>query len=387
MDVRRLVAVLTAVQHDNNELDLAVNLRKLDSEYKQAIQSPGEATAEAFRNTRDAIEVAAKEGRVAALSATQTKLLSDLNGELFAGPGLIEDIDRILGEGQNPAEISTALTELKDAAGEFYKIADASLTQLKALGIELGEPDTDSAQLEIHLPAALFGGSLGGLSKETGRLNTALLTIVETLTGSRPELKITAVDSGSIEFYLMIDHISGAGILKVIGGIVLLMNGVVKMRRSQKELANDKAPADLLAAFEKWEKKRVDDELATMRDDLLKLSKEKDGRRNELKKGLMHALTYLADQIDRGMDVDVTAAPLPAPDDDDDGDGDPSGGALPITRKPPPPTPLDKARRELAESTGAIRALDRESEAVLMLTPGEVTGAPEPAPAKTKASE
>lgn len=203
----------------------------------------------------------------------------------------------------------------------------------------------------------MFEGSLGGFAKEAKLLDRALSDVVEAVTGGRPPIKIRTLAGGSVEIFVTVDPLSGVAILSLVTAVVNLINSVLQTRKTRLDLEKDKAPKDVLDPLEKWEQSRVADELARLRDDLLGQSKADKGRKNELKKALNDSLRYLADRIDRGMDVEVATlaegSPTAQSSDGAGGEVDHSAVAL----------------KQIAQAMNQRRRLSRSEQPILALPP------------------
>lgn len=374
MDVHRLRSVLDAVAADNELFEMGSLLKALDTTFSQSIQTPTADTAESLAEAIESIRSASEIGQTAALSENRLDLLREIGGEDFAGPGLLAAVNRAFSAGPSPANIVQALGTLRKGANTFYDHVSELRSRLEALSIEPANSPADEAEIEIRIPAPLYGGSLNGFAKESAMLDKHLSVIVEFASGSRPPLEIRGLDSGSVQLYLSIDHESGVVLVKAIADIVKTYITVQSIRAMRKDAAARAAPATVADPLATWENESATTGLTKVRDGILALSKLDKGRKNELKAALLNAIFWLAKQIDKGLNIDVTTAIPPRTGGDDDGQSDHE-----IVDATPKQVAADAARVAINSARGAVRSLTREAEPILRLGPGyDDTDTPEP---------
>jgi len=356
MNAERLRNAVDAVITDNTSANLVQLLANVESSYTQSVQSPTPQTAEAFSAAKKAFDEALRAGECMRLSPSRIAILERIGAADLCGSGLIEKVDSILATPVTPAAAVQGLQELRARAEKFYQTAGTLRTSLAALTVEGERPPTDAAEVEVRLPFELFDGALGGFAKEAKKLDGALSDVVETISGGRPPITIRSLAGGSVEIFLTVDPVSGVAILGLVTAIFNLINSVLQTRKTRLGLEKDKAPKDVLEPFAKWEQTRVADELARLRDELVAQSKLEKGRKNQLKISLDVSLKYLADRIDRGMDIDVAAFVE-------------EGISPPPTEDNTPDSARRTAQRQIAESMKTRRRLLRPAEPVLALPP------------------
>ena len=305
MNAERLRDVTDAVVADSTNINLAQLLANVERSYTQSVQSPTAETADAFSVAKQTLDEAVRGGDCVRLSPSRMAILERIGAYDLCGRGLLDRVNFILASAVTPAAAVQGLQELRGRANSFYQTVTTLRDSLNSLAIQGEQPPSDAAEVEVRLPFDLFEGSLGGFAKEAKLLDRALSDIVEAASGSRPPIEIRTLAGGSVEVFVNVDPVSGAAILTLVTSIVSLINSVLQTRKTRLELEKDKAPKEVLEPLAKWEQSRVAEELSRLRDDLLAQSKADKGRKNELKKALEDSLRYLADRIDRGMDIQV----------------------------------------------------------------------------------
>ena len=212
----------------------------------------------------------------------------------------------------------------------------------------------DQAEVEVLIPSTLIDDSLGGLAIEAKKLDAALRNVVECASGSRPDLKIRSVASGSVEIFLVVDLVSGAQILILISSILALINTILNLRMSRDAYAQAGIPEDVLVRLKALEDEKRDETLEQLANELsAKIQDEH--RRNEIDDSVRRSVRYIADRIDRGMNVDVAilpeAAPMEEPPQQNGGEAD----------------VLAQAKWNIAQSMKERRRINRHAEPVLAL--------------------
>ena len=355
MNAERLLNVADAVIADSKSANLIQLLTNVETSYTLSVQTPSPATAEAFSTAKKALDDAIHGGECLRLSPSRIAILEKIGAADLCGSGLIKKVDSVLSVAVTPAAAVQGFQELRTRAQKFYQTATTLRDSLTALAVEGERPPTTAAEVEVRLPFKLFEGSLGGFAKELKQLDRAISDIVETVTGARPPINIRTLAGGSVELFVIVDPLSGVAILSLVTAVVTLINSVLQTRRTRLELEKDKAPKEVLEPLAKWEQSRVAEELDRLKDELLDQSKADKGRKNELKKALGDSLRYLADRIDRGMDVEVatlldeTASAQSA----DENAGDSAGAA----------------QKQIAQAMKTRRRLLRSDQPILSLPP------------------
>lgn len=305
MNAERLRDVADTVLRDSKNDKLVQLLTALQNSYTQSVQSPSSETAEAFTSSKQALDDAILDGECVRLSPSRIAILERIGGKDLCGTGLLEKVNSILASPVTPASAVEALSELRTEATDFYATIATLRDSLDELAIKGERPPSDAAEVEVRIPFDLFSGSLGGFAKEAKSLDRALSDIVESVSGSRPPIAIRTLAGGSVEVFVTVDPVSGVVILTLVTAIVNLINSVLQTRKTRLDLEKDRAPKEVLDPLEKWEQSRVAEELNKLRKEVLAKSKADRGRKNELKNALTVSLQYLADRIDRGMDIEV----------------------------------------------------------------------------------
>lgn len=372
MEAGRLKSAVDAVVADNSKLKIVDLLVALETAYAQSVQSPSPKTAQNFNSALAALAQALDDSYSATLSAGRVRVLQQINAAELAGRGLAAKIESLRVAAQSPAELVSQLQQLRQGVQEFTQDAAALSAALDKLGIIADDPPEGNAEIEIAIPASLMDEGLAGFAKEAKRLDQAISNLIEVATGSRPPLRISGLGTGSVEVYVTIDPVSGIAVLALVTAIINLINSVLQTRKTKNELEGQKAPKGIIESIVAWERARVDEALTQIADDLAKNSPLDKQRKTELRKVLGDSVHYLADRLDRGLDIDVTTTP-------------PAAQAAGEGESPPSPTPAVSASLRIAEAAGTLARLQRGSEPTLMLPPPkEESETPKEVAARTK---
>ncbi len=359
MNADRLASVVEAINNDNSAHNILQLLNNLEQTYTVSVQTPDPAHAHNFDAARAAISDAAGDSWVSVLSPSRLRILSTIGGDHFVGPGLEAAVESTIAQSATPSNAIEALQKLRAAAESFFATTSQLAKGFETLRIESEEVAEGEAEVEVRIPSALVSGRLRVFGEEAVKISRSLEQISETATGSPAPIAIRSFDSGSIQIFISLDPVSGAAILTFVTAVVQLMNAIVGARQSRAVLERDEAPADALRQLREWESERISNELDRIRDELLDKYSGDSGRKNELRTGLSSSLKFLADRIDRGMDISVFSEPeaVEAESESDE------------TEK----TPAEIAHETIAELGADLLKLDRPEEPVLLLDEGVST--------------
>ena len=170
----------------------------------------------------------------------------------------------------------------------------------------------------------------------------------------RPNLKIRSVASGSVEIFLVVDLVSGAQILLLISNILALINTIMNLRKNRDAYVQAGTPEDLLVQLKALEHKKRDETLEQLANELIAKIQDKH-RRNEIDDSILRSVRYIADRIDKGMNVDVAILPEEAPMEEPPQQ---NGGEADVSAQ---------AKWIIAQSMKERRRIDRHAEPVLAL--------------------
>jgi hypothetical protein len=359
MNAERLHSVLRTLAADNEQFGFVALVNAVETAYTGTVQAPDAPHADAFKSARDALLAAVQSSGLQKLSPTRRGILETIGGKDFVD-GLANVADEIIRRGPTPADAVTELGQLRARVTELLGATKTTLAAFKKLNIPPEEEPEDQAEIELRMPESLVDGSLGGLGDQASKLDRIIGDIGETATGSRPTVKLRSLGSGSVDIGVLVDPVTGAAVLKYVTAIVTLINQLLAMRKRLKDLREEKAPPKLIEEHVAWERKIVDDKIAELRKEMIDATSAEKSRANELQNALARSLPQLADEIDRGLDVDVTIK-APEAKEEAAGEGPPAG-------EPPPRV---EAIKQIQANTGSILKLDRDRQPVLLLTAGE----------------
>jgi hypothetical protein len=120
---------------------------------------------------------------------------------------------------------------------------------------------------------------------------------------------IQSFGSGSIDISVQVDLVSGAQVLAFVTAMVQLNTSIVGAGRARAQLEQQEAPAEALQILRNWEGDRISMKLDRLRSGLLEKFRGEDERKNELRNALSSSLKFLADRIDRGLEIAVHSTP------------------------------------------------------------------------------
>lgn len=304
MDVQRLLDVAMTFRADYDE-GLHDKISAVATAYSNTVKAPSGESASAYDTAYNSLKTECESALCESLSPRRRKILKALGADDLVGSGLMSWIDDATSGGFNPGEAVKRLNDLQERAKSMHEQLSSLEDVLTELGFEPEELSGVEPEVEVSIPSKLFDDNLTDFSKETAKLNRALQDVCEVATGSRPNLDLKGIERGSVEIFLKVDLVSGAALITLVTAIVQLIKEVLDIRRSKASLQSQHAPKEVIDGMKEWEKRKVQEELVRIVDERIKASKADDARKNELRKALLESLKYLADRIDKGMDVDV----------------------------------------------------------------------------------
>lgn len=308
MNTQRLHSLLRVLVNFNDKYNFANLLQRLEATYTQSVQAPSPENATAFENAREAIRAATHDFPKGSLTPSRRKMLETIGGTVYYGDNLLNRIQEIITNSDTPSNTVSDIQALRLQAKKFFPALKALNDNLDKLEIGVEDPPSEAAEIEILFPEAMFDGQLRSLVKEARSLENAISDIREVVTGKREPIEIRTLDSGSMDFFLIVDLPTGVQILGFVTAIVLLINSIMQTRINRQSLEQQKLPGKITKDIKSWEEKRIQEKIDELRDELTLKYKGNVGRKNELNNALSKSLKYLANRIDRGMDIDVTTA-------------------------------------------------------------------------------
>ncbi len=308
MNVEHLRSVLDSVAADNRKQRIVGLILQLSDAYTQTVQNPSPETASAYEAVEEELKTTIESGQCMLLPPSGIAILERLDAVNLCSSGLLEKVRAIVGSTETPAAKVSQLQQLHQRVDEFAQTATAMRDAMEEVHIQARPIPADTAEIEIRLPSAFIDDSLAGLAREAKRLNGALLDVVECTSDGRPPLKIRSLSSGSVDIFLTIGPPSGAEIAALIAALLALIDRILQFRKNRTSYADQGAPPDLLLRLEALEEKNRDEELDRLAKNLLaKITNEQ--RRNELGDSVARSVRYLADRLDKGMEVTVAVLP------------------------------------------------------------------------------
>ena len=371
MNVEHLRGVIDAIAADHQKQRPVKILQRIGDAYTQTFQSPSPETAKAYEDIEEELKTAITQGQCVSLPPSGMAILERLDALSLCGDGLLRRLREIIQSTETPAAKVTQLQQLHQRVENFAQIAIAMRDAMQAVNIQARPIPADVAEIEIRLPTAFIKDSLRVFAKESERLDRALLDVVECASSARPPLKLRSLSSGSVEIFVTIDPQSGAAIASLITALLVLVDRIFQLRKNRSSYEKQEAPPDLLKRLEALENEERDKELDRLAKNILaKITDEH--RRNELNDSVNKSVRYLADRLDKGMEVTVAVLPSAVPEEEPAPDGK---GRISVER----------ANWVIAQTMKEGRQIERQSRPVLALPPSdEDTGASptEPEPPK-----
>ena len=333
-----------------------------DTSLRSSVSQPTSANADAFGTVLENLKEALVSCPSNTMVPTDHRILVAIGGVEMTGIGLERRLDTILSSTRvTPASASDQIHSLYTGLVSFKETLTATSNSLEELGIARDDLPGGETEIGVLLPTTLLDDEMGALGRELDKLNKHLRIFSELTNSTIDGFKLRGLASGSVNIYIQADASMAAAVIASVAGIVGIYKMILEIRLIHKQVEEKHLPGEVARSIKDYEKKRVREELEGL---VTTIMKEHSGRldtarRNELKNGLLSALKYLADRIDRGVDVEARTGPAPEAELPSEADAVKESGGK------------GSSLQNVIKMGSVVRSLERGPEPVLKLTEGE----------------
>jgi hypothetical protein len=350
VDAQKLHAVAQILLDEWNSQELPNALTRLGDALEQAVNTPNESTAASFKSTRDGLYEVLDQSVMPGLVPSYARIAESISASEWAGPGLRMGVDALLSrEGLVPGAALDELRVLTKSFQEYRTRIEQLLLTFRHVELGQDELPEDRFEIGILLPTR-NDQSLGRLEQDVDQLVRHLRTLAEVSGGSDADLEVSALARGSWEIYVLATIGLADMVTKVIERLVTIYLSALQIKESRERLREQDVPDEALASVRDFEASRTERLLVDLRDELIGAFEGTKARRNELKKGILEGLRFLAGLVDEGGMVEVRAA-QPAYQEDTDEEA---------------ASPVSEERTRVLEHGNAMRALKDSTEQILL---------------------
>jgi len=359
MNAERLHAVAQTVLGDFEALNILNLLQNVDSTLASSISQPTPQNAEAFQQALKALEEALAKCESNSFVPSHERILEAIGGADKVGVGLDLQLHAILEEEQiTPASALTRIQKHRQEVVAFHQRLTQLVACFEALKVGTDAPEENEAELGVLMPRDLVENDIAGLSKELRLMDRYLKILAEIVGGKVESFKIRSLGTDSLDVYLTASAVVAAFIMAAVERVAALYKQILEIRVLRIQLEEKKVPTTAVRKHEDEAVKLGIDEIS--KDLLREFYRGKDAaRRNELRGWLVLALKFMADRIDKGVDIEATVAPHM-----EEREGEKETAAE--------SSPEKDAVAAIARSGHVLRALSRVPEPVLQLPEAEL---------------
>lgn len=265
--------------------------------------------SKAFSEAVEKLRTALTSSTTWRITPSQANLLSEMRADELVGEVLLKRVEHVVATNQyTPADAVSQLQELQQRIDTLRGSFQTFIQSCDALSIYDVVPDVQGAEIGILLPRNLFDGTLEGLCKELREWDMHLRTFSELIEDEKASFQIRIVSTSDIQLFLDSTSAVAATIVFAVERLAKLYSTVLDIRLKRNELKKLKVPKPNLDPVEEYEKTIVEDEIKRIVTELMKSYTGKDrGRKNELTTKVKLSIHFIADRIDKGVNVEATS--------------------------------------------------------------------------------
>jgi hypothetical protein len=363
MNIERFFGVITTIKEEIEELKIANQIQSIETSLNSSVSQPNPQTAKVFTDSLEQLKEVLEKCPSNDFQPSRFKILELIGGTYKTGNGLYDKINEIINEDKiTPATALSKIQKLRAEITEFYKNVSQIYQSFEKLNIPTDDLEEGEAEIGILIPKEIIDDSMTGLTKEMHLLERRLLIFAEAAGAPLESFKIRSVGTGSIDIYISSVPVVAACIMTAIERLAKLYKTILEIRVLRKQLEDIDIPKDTTKQLKKDEAEIIKKEIDNISDKLMeKYYKVKDaGRKNELKNALEVSLKFIADRMDRGMDIEADAIYEQEKEEETTGEGEEK---------------IKKVHnidiQEIQHAGSVLRYLKRSGEPVLQLTEGE----------------
>jgi hypothetical protein len=369
MNTGRLHALLDLIQRDYETNEIPQRLQAAADTLSASISAPTEEHAATFREALEALYLALDNSPFNTAPPSQIEMLMEIGAADKVGSELRQEIQSTLDSNTvTPAAGLAELQRINQVVSKFFQVVEQLRSGFTELGISGEVLKPGETEFGATIPWPTLDGNLEGLQKTLHQYDRALKAFGELADDNPQSPVIRSVGSSALQVFMQSSPAIALCIATAIERLCALYKQLLEIKLLRKEVRKKSLPEEVASSIEAHEKRLVEDGIHKIVEDLLKeFGKKKERERlNELRKALQAALTFLAEQIDSGADLEVTAEP-PRLKDVAESEGEPA-------KSDKAKRALEAARKNTAriqKAGNAMRTLPRAGEPILALDTGD----------------
>ena len=368
MNAGRLHAALESIKRDYEKNQIIPKLQELVDALSNSISSSTEQNAIAFNTALSELYSALDESPSNSAAPSRLIIFEEIGASNKLGLGLRKRIQNIL-EANNvtPANALAELQKVLEQMTRFSQTITQMIAGFEELKIEYDDLSPGETEIGITVPFLVVSSNLEGVGTELDEFDKALKIFGELVEENPTSPKIRSIGSSALRIFLESTPGIALCIATALERLCALYKQILEIKLLRKKLGEKALPEKITEPIEAYERQIARKAIEKIADDLIKeFSNRKDkARENELRNGVRGALRFFAEQIDKGVDMEVRSEP-------------PKAKAVAETegesvKSPAAKRALEKARTIATriQNTGkAMRVLARAKEPILALDQG-----------------
>ena len=308
MNTERLYAIATKIHSDFEESTLLDTLSNLKVALKAQMTSP------------TAVNIGQIEDNISELRALKTQgwfhypetwstSIEYIGAARLKNASFVDEIEQVVRENNITLEsASKSVTAIHTQLSNVQNALEQVIVAFDALGIDGYELSEGNAELSVLVPRVAFDNTIKCFAKDISNIARFFELAEEMSTGSRTPPTLDELSTTDPVIIAGVSISACLFVLKVVREIIKTITSTYELREARAKALTAEASKKTLDSMDQDIKKRIDDGLKTVVDEMLKEYKSTvRGRTQELKSELRQSLPQMAARIDNGYRIDGTA--------------------------------------------------------------------------------
>jgi hypothetical protein len=305
MDSEKLLRILTDLKSEEAEFAISSRLVEISNQLAANNQN-GFIQAEDLSNAL--IDELKEKSIIASYSPSEISFLKKINGNIYFGNGLIQELENIFGF--KPYEIASTFLEFNNSRQTYLNQINILLEAMKNIGIKEYRPE--NYEVGIVFPSEYT--DIVDILKRLNEFQRLISAVIEGTTGKHQEVKITRLSNGTLDFFSPQNKDIALQVVNLLANLAQIWTTIQSINQKKAntqndEILSDAAKAEISSALE-HEAERIKKEIIETLPS--KILEKFDGhRKHELAKQIKVSINAVFLWFHIGIEVDVTPVRLP----------------------------------------------------------------------------
>ena len=325
MNSQRLLSISNALAEELEEVNLLGLMRTLESQLRDAMNSPSEDAQRAVQTTREDLATKLREAKSNSMSPGMRVDLGALKinnrtpvSELI-GLGLLDRLNTAFDSGYVSVGSLDQITQLAEDIQALYSALEKLNSGAEGLALRTEQLEPGESVVGFTIPREAVAEELDHLLKETKFFGNLVSMIDEAVKGSpRDPVKVRSLQSSDFGIDFATSLSVTASLATVVDYLVRGLQKLKEIRAVKDKMQELGFEQEFLDNLNNKSEAAIDAEIEEVTAKIFQDCKVNDqGRVNELRTGISIRLKGLAARLERGYSVEVRTELPPAPTDDD----------------------------------------------------------------------